>query len=95
MTGMPDRSFDPRQRRSESADPLPLAIQRTLIGFVDIVIADLRPDEPMPIDSGVHDARKRLKRLRAILRLIRDAIGEDDYGRENAVLRERSVRGYL
>jgi CHAD domain-containing protein len=40
------------------------------------------------LDDGVHDARKRLKRVRAVLRLVRDPIGEDRYREENARYRD-------
>lgn len=36
----------------------------------------------------IHDARKQLKRARATLRLLRGAIGDSAYERENAVLRD-------
>ena len=42
---------------------------------------------PVP-DEAVHDARKRLKRARAALRLMRDAIGERAFDRHNAALRD-------
>lgn len=39
-------------------------------------------------DDAVHDARKRFKRVRAVLRLVRDELGEKVYGRENTCLRD-------
>lgn len=41
-----------------------------------------------PSDQVVHDARKELKRARATLRLLRDAIGNRAYRRENEALRD-------
>jgi CHAD domain-containing protein len=41
-----------------------------------------------PSDESVHDARKELKRARATLRLLRDAIGDRAYRRENEALRD-------
>lgn len=38
-------------------------------------------------DESIHSARKRLKRARAELRLLRDAVGKPRYSRENAELR--------
>ena len=35
-------------------------------------------------DDGVHDVRKRLKRVRAVLRLAREPLGDDRYRAENA-----------
>ena len=40
------------------------------------------------LDEVVHDVRKRCKRVRALLRLVRDKLGEDVYHRENRVLRD-------
>ena len=37
---------------------------------------------------AVHETRKALKRLRALLRLIRPAIGDDAFRHENAQLRD-------
>jgi CHAD domain-containing protein len=39
-------------------------------------------------DERVHDARKRIKRARAALRLLRAALGKGAYTRENAALRD-------
>ena len=41
-------------------------------------------------DKSVHEIRKSFKRLRAILRLIRDAIGYSTYYRENSFCRDES-----
>jgi CHAD domain-containing protein len=39
-------------------------------------------------DEKVHDARKRIKKTRAALRLLRDALGKSTYTRENTALRD-------
>jgi CHAD domain-containing protein len=39
-------------------------------------------------DRAVHEARKDLKRARATLRLLRDALGPSTYKRENAAIRD-------
>jgi CHAD domain-containing protein len=44
------------------------------------------------LGTAVHETRKSIKRVRAALRLSRDAIGEDVYQRENAHLRETAGR---
>ncbi len=41
-------------------------------------------------DKAVHEIRKSFKRLRAVLRLIRDEIGYSSYYRENAFCRDES-----
>jgi len=50
------------------------------------------PDDPT---VAVHETRKSLKRLRALLRLIRPAVGDSAFHRENAELRDiaRSLSG--
>lgn len=45
-------------------------------------------DDPV---EAVHDARKHLKKARALLRLVRPALGRKAYGRENAALREAGL----
>jgi len=46
--------------------------------------AGLRGD----LDAAVHETRKALKRLRALVRVSRDALGDDAYRRENTVFRD-------
>jgi CHAD domain-containing protein len=41
-----------------------------------------------PTDHSVHAARKELKKARATLRLVRDALGTSTYKKENAALRD-------
>lgn len=40
------------------------------------------------VDVAVHEARKSMKRLRAVLRMIRDELGEERYRSENELLRD-------
>src|SRR5437660_612910 len=39
-------------------------------------------------DEAIHDARKRLKKVRAYLRLLRPVLGSRVYRRENAAIRD-------
>jgi CHAD domain-containing protein len=39
-------------------------------------------------DENVHDARKRIKKARAALRLLRDALGKRTFARTNGALRD-------
>jgi hypothetical protein len=50
--------------------------------------ADVLQTQKPPADEAVHEARKRLKRARASLRLLRAIIGDEAYRRENVVLRD-------
>ncbi len=47
----------------------------------------LRHSSEAELDEVVYDVRKRCKRVRALLRLARDGIGEDVYRRDNRALR--------
>jgi CHAD domain-containing protein len=53
---------------------------------LDRALAALRRDGEN--DDHVHDARKRFKRIRAVLRLVRDELGEKVYGRANRCFRD-------
>ena len=46
------------------------------------------PSGGQPRDVAVHEARKRIKRARAALRLIREPLGERRFRRENEALRD-------
>lgn len=52
------------------------------------VLNDLMRPRPEDVNTAVHDARRLLKTLRALLRMIRPGIGEACYQRENSCLRE-------
>ena len=45
-------------------------------------------DRGLSSDETIHDTRKRLKRVRAGLRLLREVIGKGPYRRENALIRD-------
>jgi hypothetical protein len=57
-----------------------------LIEQLDQVINALRRRKPT--DQAVHEARKGVKRSRAILRLLRHVVGDLTYRRENKLLRD-------
>jgi CHAD domain-containing protein len=62
------------------------AVRDELISHVEDAVKALRVRSVT--DERIHTARKHLKRARANLRLLRDAIGETDYARENTALRD-------
>jgi CHAD domain-containing protein len=76
-------------------EPVPLAVQRITTLLLDETRDDLRPATAAHYDEGIHGARKKLKRARAMLRLIRDEIGASAYKNENVVLRDtgRTIAG--
>lgn len=70
--------------------PLAAELRRISLGQFDRILDGLagRPDP----ETGVHEARKAMKRLRALLRLVRDEIGYFAYRQENVVLRDVARR---
>jgi CHAD domain-containing protein len=76
---MPEFSLHAHQR-------LASGLRDTTLEQFDQVIAALA--EPGDLDRAVHEARKAMKRIRALLRLVRPVIGDDVYRVENAILRD-------
>src|SRR5919198_1946679 len=74
-----------RLRRKES----PIAgIRRVAESRADDALEQLREGIERNPDAAVHEARKDLKKLRSVLRLVRQDVGEDLYRRENVRYRE-------
>jgi CHAD domain-containing protein len=77
--------------RLEPDESLPYGIKRIIKEQIDQALEQLR-DSPEGRNEAVHDARKRFKKIRAVLRLVRDEIGEDVYKSENVCFRDASRR---
>src|SRR5919106_3312410 len=74
-----------RLRRKES----PIAgIRRVGEGRADDALDQLHDGVERNPDAAVHEARKDLKKLRSVLRLVRHEVGDDLYRRENARFRD-------
>jgi CHAD domain-containing protein len=77
-------------------------LQRMALGQIDLALELLGGgDDPShgagaggrgPDVKAVHETRKALKRLRALLRLLEHELGEKAFARENAALRDISAR---
>ena len=68
-------------------------LRRMALGQLDLAIELLDADRGRPPSAAaVHDTRKALKRLRALVRTLRPELGEQAYARENAVLRRCARR---
>jgi hypothetical protein len=78
-----------RLRRGEF---VPDGMRRIARGQLDAGIDELAGQPNRKLDEAVHETRKRLKRLRASLRLERFAIGDETYRRENAAFRDLGQR---
>lgn len=70
------------------SEPLPSEIRRVARERLRDAHRRLEKKTDDPFDVRVHEARKRTKEVRALLRLTRDEIGRDAYKRENARLRD-------
>src|SRR5215211_2946841 len=64
------------------------ALARIARGRIDHALDELRGKTDSSPEDAVHEARKDMKKLRAVLRLARDELGDDVYRRENECFRE-------
>jgi CHAD domain-containing protein len=76
-----------RIKNSESATG---AVVRIAQGRLDSALEHLGSGLEKDAAAAIHEARKDLKKTRAVLRLVRDPLGKDVYRRENGRLREAS-----
>ncbi len=68
-------------------------LRRIALGQLDLAIELLAGNGlGAPDEKAVHDTRKALKRLRALMRLLRGELGEDAFQRENIALRDTGRR---
>ena len=64
-------------------------LRRMLLAQADLAIGSLESTGTREQrERAVHETRKAIKRIRALLRLLREELGERLYARENAALRE-------
>lgn len=72
--------------RLDAAESFPDGIKRIAREQLDQAVEQLTEAEDR--DAAVHEARKGFKKIRAVLRLVRDEIGEDVYQAENVCYRD-------
>jgi CHAD domain-containing protein len=77
-----------RAYRLKPDEPLPDGIARIARGRIDHALDELRGGTDSTPEEAVHEARKDMKKLRALLRLVRGEIGESSFARENACFRD-------
>ncbi|CAN5848231.1 CHAD domain-containing protein [soil metagenome] len=70
----------------EAGEPLGAGLQRISIEQLDGALRGLAAGTDL--DDAIHNTRKALKRLRAVLRLVRFQVGERVYRYENKTLRD-------
>jgi CHAD domain-containing protein len=86
------RRRNERRFRLRSAEPLDEGVRRVARGRVDDALDHLEGRTREDGATAVHEARKSLKRARALVRLGRDALGDAAYRRENAAYRAAGRR---
>ena len=77
-----------RAYRLREGKPLPDEIRRAARGRIDHAVDELGGKTDSSPEEAVHEARKDMKKLRALLRLARGELGEDTYARENECFRD-------
>jgi CHAD domain-containing protein len=82
-----DRAADQdRSYRLKRKEPVAAGVRRIALGRIDDAVEHLR-GEGDPVEA-VHEARKDTKKLRSLLRLVRPALGDEIYRRENERFRD-------
>jgi hypothetical protein len=66
--------------------------RRMALGQLDLAIELLRGESPVSPEEAVHETRKALKRVRALVRLLEGELGAKRAKRERAVLRDVAAR---
>jgi CHAD domain-containing protein len=77
-----------RAYRLKAEETLPDGIARIARGRIDHAVDELRGKTDSTPEEAVHEARKDLKKLRALLRLARGELGEGRFAGENACFRD-------
>jgi CHAD domain-containing protein len=77
-----------RTFRLKQSEPLSAGVARVARGRIDHAIDELRGESDSTPVEAVHEARKDMKKLRALLRLMRGELGGQRFARENACFRD-------
>ncbi len=67
-------------------------MKRMALAQLDLAIELVRGEGGVSDEEAVHDTRKAIKRLRALMRLLREELGEQVFARENGALRNIARR---
>jgi CHAD domain-containing protein len=77
-----------RAYRLKDDEAVPDGIRRIALGRIDHALEELRGKADSTPEEAVHEARKDMKKLRGLVRLVRGELGEEAYKRENAAFRD-------
>ncbi|GAB4538002.1 MAG: CHAD domain-containing protein [Pleurocapsa sp.] len=81
--------------RLKPHESLSTGIKRIATEQIEKAIKELSTADELGMDEAIHQARKRFKKIRAVIRLVRDRLGSEKYKQENARFRDlgRSLAG--
>jgi CHAD domain-containing protein len=77
-----------RAFRLKEGEPVPDGIRRIAYGRIDHALDELNGKSDSGPEESVHEARKDMKKLRALLRLVRGDVGEKTFRREADAFRD-------
>ena len=77
-----------RKYRLKEDEAFPEGVARIARGRIDHALDELRGKSESTPEDAVHEARKDMKKLRALLRLVRGELGDKTFRRENALFRD-------
>jgi CHAD domain-containing protein len=77
-----------RAYRLKQGESVPEGVARIARGCIDRALDELRGSTDSTPEEAVHEARKDLKKLRALLRLARAELGDGVYRHENTCFRD-------
>ena len=85
-----ERSESRRRRsyRLQPDEPAVEGVRRIARGQIDLAVEQLESADGGELDEAIHESRKAFKRVRALVRLARDGLGDETYRRENTTLRD-------
>ena len=81
-----------RSYRLTPGEPVPDEVRRVARGRIDHAIDELRGNTESSRAQAIHEARKDMKKLRALLRLVRGEIGDEVYAHENTCFRDTAAQ---
>lgn len=74
--------------RLKPNESISTGIKRIATEQIEKAIKELAATDELGVDEAVHQTRKRLKKTRAVVRLVRDRLGAESYKQENARFRD-------
>jgi CHAD domain-containing protein len=77
-----------RAYRLKEGESLPDGLGRVARGRIDHAVDELRGKSDSTPEEAVHEARKDMKKLRALLRVARKELGKETFAHENASFRD-------